>query len=598
MSNSRHAKILIIGSGAAGYTAAIYAARANLEPVVIRGLQPGGQLTITTEVENFPGFPDPIQGPELMERMGQQAANVGATIVDDIVSEVRLSERPFAIRCDSGDEYTADTVVICTGASARWLGMESEKRYMGFGVSACATCDGFFYRGKEVAVVGGGSTAVTEALYLANLASKVTVVHRRDELRAEKALQERLLAHPNVVVAWDSVVDEVLGGGTPPGVTGVRLKNVKTGALSDVPVDGVFIAIGHTPNTELFTAPGRDGRRGLYRHRAGVGFDQYSGRFRGGRRSGPYLSTGRDRRRHRVHGGARGGAIPCRARDLNRKAIDGMAQGREYRPTMHPRGLGAAPGMGGTGGVLDWDKLRIFLAVAEAGSFTHAGETLNLSQSAVSRQISVLEESLNVSLFHRHARGLILTEQGELLHRTVREMFAKLAMTEARIRESRERPSGVLRVTTTVAFGSLWADPAPERVPAPLSGYRSVGGAGRHRVGFVDARGRRGHPPFGAAPAGPDQAPPDGRAPARLCLGYLHQGIRGSGIAGGTRPSPDRRLWRGRRAAGADDQSELVARGRAAAGGIAGVRTCGSTAPTAFFAPCRPESASPRCPTT
>ena len=261
MSNSRHAKILIIGSGAAGYTAAIYAARANLAPVVIRGLQPGGQLTITTEVENFPGFPEPVQGPELMERMGAQAANVGATIVDDIVSEVRLSERPFAVRCDSGDEYTADTVVICTGATARWLGMESEKRYMGFGVSACATCDGFFYRGKEVAVVGGGSTAVTEALYLANLASKVTVVHRRDELRAEKALQERLLAHPNVVVAWDSVVDEilgggtvagVLGGGTPQGVTGVRLKNVKSGALTDVPVDGVFIAIGHSPNTELF----------------------------------------------------------------------------------------------------------------------------------------------------------------------------------------------------------------------------------------------------------------------------------------------------------------------------------------------------------
>ncbi|HEB80060.1 MAG TPA: thioredoxin-disulfide reductase [Rhodospirillales bacterium] len=252
MSSTHHAKVLIIGSGPAGYTAAIYAARANLAPVLVKGLQPGGQLTITTEVENYPGFAEPVQGPDLMERMRAQAEAVGAVLINDIIVEAGLSSRPFTAKGDGGDVYTGDSLIICTGASARWLGMESEQKFMGFGVSACATCDAFFYRGKEVAVIGGGDTAVEEALYLANHASKVTLIHRRDELRAGKILQKRLFANHKAQVLWDCVPDEILGQEDPPGVTGIRVKNVKTGALSEVAVDGVFIAIGHTPNTELF----------------------------------------------------------------------------------------------------------------------------------------------------------------------------------------------------------------------------------------------------------------------------------------------------------------------------------------------------------
>lgn len=252
MPSTQHTKVLIIGSGAAGYTAALYAARANLEPILIRGMQPGGQLTITTEVENFPGFPEPVQGPWLMEQMQQQVINVGGGLIEDVVVKADLSKRPFTLTCDSGDVYTGETLVVATGATARWLGLESEKRLMGLGVSACATCDGFFFRGKEVIVVGGGNTAVTEALYLTNHATKVTLVHRRDELRAEKTLQDRLLSHEKIEVAWDSVVDEVLGADNPPGVTGVRLRNVKTDETRDLAVDGVFVAIGHTPNTEIF----------------------------------------------------------------------------------------------------------------------------------------------------------------------------------------------------------------------------------------------------------------------------------------------------------------------------------------------------------
>ena len=250
-----HAKVLIVGAGPAGYTAAIYAARANLEPIVIQGLQPGGQLTITTEVENFPGFAEPVQGPWLMEQMRQQAEHCGARLVGDIVTAIDLSRPPFRAEGDSGDSYSADCVIVATGAQARWLGLESEKRYQGFGVSACATCDGFFYRGKEVAVVGGGNAAVEEAMYLTNFATKVTVVHRRDQFRGEKILHERLARNPKIAVAWDCVVDEVLGGGEPgmpAGVTGLRIKNVKTGALATLPVEGVFIAIGHDPATALF----------------------------------------------------------------------------------------------------------------------------------------------------------------------------------------------------------------------------------------------------------------------------------------------------------------------------------------------------------
>ena len=253
---SRHARVLIVGSGPAGYTAAIYAARAMLKPLLVAGLEQGGQLTITTDVENYPGFADPVQGPWLMEQMLKQAENVGTEIANDIIVDVDLKVRPFRLRGDSGTIYTCDALIIATGAKAKWLGLPSEQKYMGFGVSACATCDGFFYRGKDVVVVGGGNTAVEEALYLSNLARHVTVVHRRDEFRAERILQERLFAKDNVTVTWDSVVDEITGasnnGPMPASVTGVRLKNVHTGARSDLAVDGVFVAIGHAPAVELF----------------------------------------------------------------------------------------------------------------------------------------------------------------------------------------------------------------------------------------------------------------------------------------------------------------------------------------------------------
>jgi thioredoxin reductase (NADPH) len=252
MAERRHTKMLIIGAGPAGYTAAIYAARANLAPVLVAGLQPGGQLTITTDVENYPGFADTIQGPWLMEQMHKQAAHVGTEIVHDLITEVDFSTRPFRAVADSGAEFRAESIVIATGAQARWLGLESEKRLSGAGVSACATCDGFFYRGKRVAVVGGGNTAVEEALYLSHLASHVTLVHRRNALRAEKILQDRLAAAPNIDVVWDHVVDEILGSGTPAVVTGARLRHAHSGAEQTLGVDGVFIAIGHTPTTGLF----------------------------------------------------------------------------------------------------------------------------------------------------------------------------------------------------------------------------------------------------------------------------------------------------------------------------------------------------------
>ncbi|MGY6531182.1 thioredoxin-disulfide reductase [Glycocaulis sp.] len=252
MSQTRHSKVVIIGSGSAGYTAAIYAARAMLSPLVIAGLQPGGQLTITHEVENYPGFASVIEGPWLMEQMKAQAEHVGAEIVADIITEADLSKRPFTLKGDSGTIYTADTVIIATGASAKWLGLESEQSLQGFGVSACATCDGFFYRGKEVVVVGGGNTAVEEALFLTRFASKVTLIHRRDSLRAEKIAQARLFDNDKIEVIWDSVVEEILAEGEVPGVTGVRVKNIKTGDETRLACDGVFIAIGHAPATSLF----------------------------------------------------------------------------------------------------------------------------------------------------------------------------------------------------------------------------------------------------------------------------------------------------------------------------------------------------------
>jgi thioredoxin reductase (NADPH) len=248
----RHERLIIIGSGPAGYTAAVYAARAMLNPLLIEGIQPGGQLTITTDVENYPGFAEVIQGPWLMEQMRAQAQHVGTQIIAEHISEVNFSRRPFHLKADSGAEFTADAVVIATGAQARWLGLASESKFQGFGVSACATCDGFFYRGKEVLVIGGGNTAVEEALFLTNHARKVTLVHRRGDLRAERILQKRLFEHEKIDVIWDSALEEVLGNEGPLGVTGARLKNVKTGVISEVAADGIFIAIGHSPATEIF----------------------------------------------------------------------------------------------------------------------------------------------------------------------------------------------------------------------------------------------------------------------------------------------------------------------------------------------------------
>ncbi len=247
-----HSKVIVLGSGPAGYTAAIYAARAMLAPALIQGSQPGGQLTITTDVENYPGFAEPIQGPWLMEQMQAQAEHVGTHIVMDQINKVDLRARPIRLEGDSGDIYTCDALIICTGAQARWLGLPSEAHFQGHGVSACATCDGFFYKGKDVVVVGGGNTAVEEALFLTNFANKVTLVHRRDFLRAEKILQERLFKNPKIEVVWDSAVEEVVGTTTPKSVTGVVLKNVKSGATSKIPADGFFVAIGHAPATELF----------------------------------------------------------------------------------------------------------------------------------------------------------------------------------------------------------------------------------------------------------------------------------------------------------------------------------------------------------
>jgi thioredoxin reductase (NADPH) len=247
-----HAKVVIIGSGPAGYTAAIYAARAMLEPVMISGIQPGGQLTITTDVENYPGFADAIQGPWLMEQMKAQAEHMGTRMVGDIITEVDFDHRPFRLTGDSGTVYTADAVIIATGAQARWLGLASEARFQGFGVSACATCDGFFYRGKEVVVVGGGNTAVEEALFLTNFASKVTVVHRRGEFRAERIMQDRLFKNPKIEVIWNAEIDEVLGDDMPRSVKGVRIRDTKTGSVTDKSADGVFVAIGHSPATAVF----------------------------------------------------------------------------------------------------------------------------------------------------------------------------------------------------------------------------------------------------------------------------------------------------------------------------------------------------------
>ena len=282
MSAPRPVRCLIIGSGPAGYTAAIYAARALLEPVMIAGLEPGGQLTITTDVENYPGFAEVIQGPWLMDQMRAQAEHVGTEIIGDIVTSVDLSSRPFQVRCDSGAAFLAEALIISTGAQAKWLGIETEQTYRGFGVSACATCDGFFYRGKAVTVIGGGNTAVEEALFLTNFASKVTLIHRRDELRAERILQERLFANPKIEMVWDSAVEAVLGVQDPVGVTGVRLKNLKTDAVSEIACDGVFVAIGHAPASELFKGQLEMDSAGYLKVKAGSAATAIQGVFAAG----------------------------------------------------------------------------------------------------------------------------------------------------------------------------------------------------------------------------------------------------------------------------------------------------------------------------
>jgi thioredoxin reductase (NADPH) len=252
MTTPKHAKVIILGSGPAGYSAAIYAARAMLKPLLIQGNQPGGQLTITTDVENYPGFADVIQGPWLMEQMKAQAEHMGTEMIFDHISKVDLKRRPFRLEADSGDVFSCDALIICTGAQARWLGIPSEETFKGYGVSACATCDGFFYKAKEVLVVGGGNTAVEEAIFLTNFAKRVTVIHRRDSFRAEKIMQDRLFKNPKIEVIWDSTIEEIVGTPNPKSVTGVKIRNVKSGKVTERAVDGVFIAIGHAPATELF----------------------------------------------------------------------------------------------------------------------------------------------------------------------------------------------------------------------------------------------------------------------------------------------------------------------------------------------------------
>ncbi|MGY3288709.1 thioredoxin-disulfide reductase [Bradyrhizobium sp. LM3.6] len=442
MSAAVHAKVVIIGSGPAGYTAAIYAARAMLEPILIQGIQPGGQLTITTDVENYPGFADVIQGPWLMEQMEKQALHVGTQIKTDLVIKLDTTQRPFRLTCDSGDVYLAETVILATGAQARWLGISSEENFKGFGVSACATCDGFFYRGKEVVVVGGGNTAVEEALFLTNFASQVTVVHRRDHFRAERILQDRLFKHPKIKVVWDNAIDEICGEGNPGKVTHVRLKNVKSGALTEHKADGVFIAIGHAPATELVKDQVKLKPSGYVE--VAPELDRHLGArpVRRRRRRRRDLSSSGHSGRPRLHGGSRSRTFLGPARQRARgSGIKIMARTRDGFTDM------------------DWDKLKVFHAAAEAGSFTHAGEQLGLSQSAVSRQVSALEQELSVSLFHRHARGLILTEQGDLLFRTAHDVFMQLQAARAKLTDSRERPSGDLKITTTPGVGINWLIP-------------------------------------------------------------------------------------------------------------------------------------------
>ncbi len=319
MGDTRHTRLLIIGSGPAGYTASVYGSRAMLNPILIQGMEPGGQLTITTEVENWPGDIE-VQGPDLMQRMQAHAEAVGTEVIADTITELDLSHRPFTAKADSGTTFTADAVILATGAQAKWLGLPTEEKFKGFGVSACATCDGFFYRGKEVVVIGGGNTAVEEALFLTNFATKVTLIHRRDELRAEKILQHRLENHPKVEIAWNKIPVEILGTEEPLGVTGVRVQDVKTGAETTIPCDGFFVAIGHAPCLVAGERPARPAPRRLRQGRARHHPHLDPRRLRRGRSDRPRLPPGRHLGRHGLHGRARRRALAGRARGLRDRA--------------------------------------------------------------------------------------------------------------------------------------------------------------------------------------------------------------------------------------------------------------------------------------
>ncbi len=311
MSGTTHTRLLIIGSGPAGYTAAVYGARAMLSPILIQGIQPGGQLTITTEVENWPGDVE-VQGPDLMERMEAHARATGTEIISDHIARLDLGKRPFTAIGDGGVVYTADAVILATGAQAKWLGLPSEEAFKGFGVSACATCDGFFYRGQEVVVIGGGNSAVEEALFLTNFASKVTLIHRRDELRAEKILQDRLFKHPKIETVWFHALDEVIGENDPKGVSGVRVRDVRDGTERVIPCAGVFIAIGHAPASELVAGQLELHHGGYVVTQPEFDRDLDSGGVRRRRYHRSRLPPGGDQRRHGLHGGTRGGTVPRR----------------------------------------------------------------------------------------------------------------------------------------------------------------------------------------------------------------------------------------------------------------------------------------------
>ena len=471
MSETKHAKVLIIGAGPAGYTAAIYAARANLRPVLIQGPQPGGQLTITTEVENYPGFGDVVQGPRLMEEMERQARKCRRRDRLDTVNGVDFGTRLFyrqigfrrrLSRRLRDHMHRRASPLAGTG---RRTDLQRARRFR------LRHLRRVFHREKEVCVVGGGNTAVEEALYLAGVCSKVTLIHRRDSLRAEKILQDRLRRNEKIEMVWDSVVEDILGDDM--GVTAVRVRNVGTGDVSHIPAHGLFVAIGHDPATAIFkgevdmdddgyiiTAPDSTATN------VPASMPRATSRTRCiGKRLPPPAWVWPPWRRKNLspQWKTRSGNPPdfpwVLLPNAKKSVFFRGVAGRRRTNRKPPAVAGRLNDVGIGWMAMDWDKLRVFHVVAEASSFTHAGEKLNLSQSAVSRQISALEDSIRVPLFHRHARGLIPTEQGEILYKTVHDVFGKLAMTEAKLSETRGSPQGRLAVNATVAFDPFGSRP-------------------------------------------------------------------------------------------------------------------------------------------